>query len=83
MKTMRIFNRGMSFKKFLERKATIFSIADAMIENDWSCWKIEKEMGISHSTVHRYLTKELQYLDDDRYMKCKDILKAHKRSGKK
>lgn len=82
MRTMRIFKRSMSYAEFMERKKKILELADAMIDNDWSCWKIEKEMGVSHSTTHRYLTKELPYLDDDRYVKCKAILKEHKRSGR-
>ena len=67
-------------RKYPYREQIILDIARNMINYNYSCMQIEKEMLIPHSTAHYWLTRNLRYIDDELYIKCKNIMKKHKRS---
>ena len=55
-------------------------IAQYLIDNpSLSIKKIATEFMLSDTTIRRYL-KNVQYIDDDLYMQCKNILKRRKRA---
>ena len=57
----------------------IETILKYCIEYKWSVRKISENMMLSKSTVYKYLTEDLKYIDDEKWVQCLDILK-HRRS---
>lgn len=54
----------------------VTSIADYMLDNDSSLRDVEKNLGISKSTLHDNLTKEI--LGEERFTKIEELLENHK-----
>ena len=64
-------------RKFFERQDDIIRAADYMIEFDYGVVKIAEELCHSKSTIHRWITEDLKYIDRDKWIQCKNILKKH------
>jgi len=57
----------------------ILKCAEYCIEYKWSVRQIAENMMLSKSTVHKYLTEDLRFIDDEKWVQCMNILK-HRRS---
>lgn len=69
------------YEKWAQEKKneeTAVECATYCIQYNWSVRKIALNMGLTRSTVYRYLTKALKYIDDDLYVQCKHRLRRHK-----
>lgn len=70
-----------SYGEYLEinkKEQLQIEIAQYLIDNPYlSIKKIATEFMLSPTTIRRYLTN-IQYIDDDMYMQCKNILKRRK-----
>lgn len=70
-----------------EREKVILKCAEYCIDYNMSLREIAENLCIGKTTAHKYLTKELKYLDDDLYIQCKYKLRknqqeqAHKRDS--
>ena len=62
----------------MDRTETVLKCAEYCIEYKWSVRKIAENMCLSKSAVHKYLTEDLKYIDDEKWVQCLDILK-HRR----
>jgi hypothetical protein len=61
-----------------ERDDLIVQMADAMIVYDWRILDIVSNFGYARTTVHRWLTNDLRFIDDDKFIQCKRIIERHK-----
>jgi hypothetical protein len=61
-----------------ERDDLIIQMADAMIEYDWRLLDIVSNFGYALTTVHRWITDDLRFIDDDKFIQCKHIIERHK-----
>ena len=70
-----------SYGEYLEinkKEQLQIEIAQYLIDNpSLSIKKIAAEFMLSSTTISRYL-KNIQYIDDDLYIQCKNILKRRK-----
>lgn len=57
-----------------EKTDLILECANYCIQYNWSIRQIAKNVGMSKSTVYRYLTKNLRYIDADLYVQCQNKL---------
>ena len=58
---------------------TILKCAEYCIDYKWPVRKIAENMMLSKSTVHKYLTEDLRFIDDEKWIQCMNILK-HRRA---
>lgn len=63
-----------------EWEEVIVQMADAMIEYDYRLWDIVSNFGYSLSTIYRCLTEDLKYIDDDKFVQCRNVMQRHKRN---
>ena len=61
----------------------IRTYAQYMIDEKCSVRRLAKDFSISKTTMHRYLTKELKYIDDDLFVQCKNIMKSNSKNQKR
>lgn len=61
----------------------IRTYAEWMIDNRCSIRQLCKEFDVPYTTMHRYLTEELPYIDDDLYIRCKNIMKSNSKNQKR
>lgn len=64
--------------KRLEMEQLVIRCGERMVASHGTVRSVAKELGISKSTVHRYLIEELSSLDSDLYNKCLDIMECNK-----
>lgn len=57
----------------------ILKCAEYCIEYKWSVRQIAENTMLSKSTVHKYLTEDLKFIDDEKWIQCMNILK-HRRT---
>ena len=62
----------------LEKMTVITEAADYMIDNKATLLEVENNLGMPHSSMWRYIYKVLPYIDCDKAVKCKTLLKYHK-----
>lgn len=67
--------------KILGRECVILDCASYMIDYGYTVRKIAKEMNVGKSTVHNWLTKDLKYINNDKYHECLVILARHKKAS--
>lgn len=60
----------------LERYNLVLECANYCIQYKWSLREIARNVGVSKSTVHRYLTDDLKYIDSQMYNECKHLLRS-------
>lgn len=63
-----------------EKDEIIIEIADAMIEHDWRLLDLVSNFEYSLTTIYKWLTKDLSYIDSDKFVQCKHIMNRHKYS---
>ena len=68
----------MGRKKFSDRDELILECANYCMQYNWSVRKIARNVGISKSTVHRFLTDDLMFLDSQAYSQCRRILEGRR-----
>lgn len=56
----------------------VIELANLMIQYDWSLRVLADNSIYEKSHIHRVLTYDLRYIDDDLYVQCKNIMKRHK-----
>lgn len=56
----------------------VIELANLMIQNNWSLRVLADNSIYGKSHIHRVLTQDLRYIDDDLYVQCKNIMKKHK-----
>jgi hypothetical protein len=56
----------------------VIELANLMIQYDWSLRVLSDNSIYGKSHIHRVLTQDLRYIDDDLYVQCKNIMKKHK-----
>ena len=61
-----------------ERNEIIVQMANAMIDYDWRLLDIVSNFGYSLTTVYRWITDELKFIDDDKFVQCRHIMNRHK-----
>ena len=61
-----------------ERTAVITKAADYMIDNKATLLEVEDNLGMPHSSMWWYIHNVLPYIDYDKAVKCKALLKYHK-----
>lgn len=61
-----------------EKNNLIVEMVDAMINDDWRLLDIVSNFGYSLGAVYKWITKDLQYIDDERYIQCINIMDRHK-----
>ena len=59
----------------MKTRACVVQCADYCILYGWTVREIAENMMVSKSTVHRWLTEDLKYIDYDKYKQCERILK--------
>lgn len=64
----------------IDKKALIIQSADYCILYGWSVREIAENMMISKTTIHRWLTEDLKYINNEKYEQCKRILKDRSNS---
>ena len=69
--------------KRLEIEERCRQVAQWLIDNPKdSIRKMAREFGISKSQLHRDI-HYLKHIDDDLYVQCRNILRRHKRDGRR
>jgi len=61
-----------------EKLEIILECANYCIQYNWSIRTIARNIGISKTTVHRYITQDLKYVDSQKYNQCKHILESRR-----
>lgn len=61
------------------RKKKILECADYMIDYNLTVRQVSEECVVPRSTVHKWLTCDLRYLDAEKYILCKKIMWEHKK----
>lgn len=56
----------------------ILKCAEYCIDYKWTVRQIAENMMLSKPTVHKYLTQDLRFIDDEKWVQCMNILK-HRR----
>lgn len=64
-----------------ERVRQAFAIAHEIIEHNYSVHRIEKDLGISHSTAHKRIVVTLKSIDEELFDKCDKVFKQHKKDA--
>ena len=64
-----------------QHEAKVLDCASYMIEYGYTVRKIAEEMCVGKSTVHRWLTEDLKWIDNDAYHQCTKILGNHRRNA--
>lgn len=72
-----------ALKDEFKRTELIRLCANYMIDYDMTVRDLEQELMLGRGTVHRMLTFELKYEDDDLYVQCKKILQRHKKERRR
>lgn len=57
-----------------DKEDIILQCAEYCIDYKWTVREIADNMMLPKSTVHKYLTYDLSWIDDDKYCQCKRIL---------
>ena len=60
------------------KEEKILKCAEYCIDYNMSLRSIAENTGLGKTTVWKYLTQELKYIDDDLFIQCKNILNKHK-----
>lgn len=69
--------------KQFEIKERCINIANWLIDNPKdSIRKMAREFGMSKSQLHRDI-HYLKHIDDDLYVQCRNILRRHRRDGRR
>ena len=56
----------------------VIELAKLMIQYGWSLRVLADNSIYGKSHIHKVLTHDLKYIDDDLYVQCKNIMKKHK-----
>lgn len=56
----------------------VLEVARLMVEYNWSLRVLADNTNYGKSHIHRALTNELRFIDDDLYWQCQTIMKKHK-----
>ena len=70
-------------RRRFRNKEILIAGAQALTEKDWTLLKIESRMGISHSTLYRFIRKYLEYIDYELYHACIEALYRHKHNHRR
>ena len=70
-------------RRRFRNKEILIEGARAMTEKDWTLLKIESRMGISHSTLYRFIKKYLPCIDYELYTACIEALYRHKHNHRR
>ena len=70
-------------RRRFRNKEILIKGAQAMTEKDWTLLKIESRMGISHSTLYRFIRKYLPCIDYELYTACIEALYRHKHNHRR
>ena len=77
----------MSWEEFMlyriRLSESIIDYANYMIDNHCSLRRLCKDFLVPYTTMHKYLTEELKYIDDDLFIQCRNIMKNNKRNQKR
>lgn len=69
----------MKLTNLSEKQKLIKEIAKYMIIYDTSIRKASQEFDIPKTTVHRWIYKELRFIDDDLFVQIKNRLKSRRK----
>lgn len=68
---------------YVDADLQALKFANYMIDYNWSVRYIADNCGVSRSTVYRYLTERLKYIDMEKYDLCQDIMCRHRKEKKR
>ena len=69
----------MKLTNLSEKQKLITEIASYMITYDASIREASQEFDIPKTTVHRWIYKELRFIDDDLFVQIKNRLKSRRK----
>ena len=67
----------------MNRDLQALQMAEYMIDYNWSIRDIADNVGSSRSTVYRYITERLKFVDSEKYRQCLDIMQVHRKEKKR
>lgn len=62
----------------MDRDDIVLQCAEYCIDYKWTIREIADNMMIPKSTVHKYLTEDLKWIDDEKFVQVRNILKKRR-----
>lgn len=56
----------------------ILKIGQDMVDYDWRLHDVSANLGIALSTVHKWVTQDLKYINYEQYTLCRQMIERHK-----